>query len=209
MSEDCSICLDAIQVSSTGRVELSCNHTYHLKCISKWMTKSNQCPNCRNTVSEMEKEKEKEKAKETPIQRESIMIFPYQGVRGTQSIFQMLQRELSFVNLDESFITQQDDSEEEVEIQEGVGETEEEAEDAEDTEDAEEAEEAEEEAVVEPQLNSNSVQRIVFPILHQDIPIEDVELVMAQTNVNSTMALESLRRCNGDIVHAIMMLIPS
>lgn len=54
MSDECSICLECISVSTTGRVEMSCSHSFHLKCIGKWLNKNSSCPMCRTKPSEME-----------------------------------------------------------------------------------------------------------------------------------------------------------
>ena len=54
MSDECSICLECISVATTGRVEMSCSHTFHLKCIGKWLKNNSSCPLCRNKPSEME-----------------------------------------------------------------------------------------------------------------------------------------------------------
>ena len=54
MTEECSICLNTIAVSTTGCVEMSCSHKFHLKCIGTWLSKNSSCPLCRNTPSEME-----------------------------------------------------------------------------------------------------------------------------------------------------------
>jgi len=54
MSDECSICLECISVATTGRVEMSCSHTFHLKCIGTWLNKNSSCPMCRTTPSEME-----------------------------------------------------------------------------------------------------------------------------------------------------------
>jgi len=54
MSQECPICFDDICVSSTGCVEMSCSHKFHLKCIGKWLNKNSTCPMCRHKTSEME-----------------------------------------------------------------------------------------------------------------------------------------------------------
>ena len=54
MTDDCSICFDAIAVSTTGCVEMSCSHKFHLKCIGTWLSKNSSCPLCRNKPSELE-----------------------------------------------------------------------------------------------------------------------------------------------------------
>ena len=54
MSDECSICLDEIAVATTGCVQLSCSHKYHLGCISTWYQKNASCPECRSKPSEKE-----------------------------------------------------------------------------------------------------------------------------------------------------------
>lgn len=54
MSDECSICLECINISTTGRVEMSCSHTFHLKCIGTWLSKNSSCPLCRGKPSELE-----------------------------------------------------------------------------------------------------------------------------------------------------------
>lgn len=43
---DCSICLQSI-CRKKNETKLSCNHTFHSKCIDKWFKKDNRCPLCR------------------------------------------------------------------------------------------------------------------------------------------------------------------
>lgn len=52
----CPICHDEIDVAKTGRVEMSCNHSFHFKCLSSWFSKdqSEPCPMCRKEASELE-----------------------------------------------------------------------------------------------------------------------------------------------------------
>jgi hypothetical protein len=51
---ECSICFENI-TRETGKAELSCSHTFHLKCLSNWFTKNENCPYCRHEANEMEK----------------------------------------------------------------------------------------------------------------------------------------------------------
>ena len=57
---ECSICFEAL-TATTGRVELSCNHNFHYRCISKWFNSqakdkiSENCPNCRHKASKYER----------------------------------------------------------------------------------------------------------------------------------------------------------
>jgi len=56
MSEPvCPICYEDI-TASTGSVNLSCSHTFHLSCITKWFSKQDHgsCPCCRKEVGEKE-----------------------------------------------------------------------------------------------------------------------------------------------------------
>jgi hypothetical protein len=52
MSHTCSICLDEIDVASTGQVTLACGHHNHLGCISKWFynQEKSSCPLCRTEM---------------------------------------------------------------------------------------------------------------------------------------------------------------
>lgn len=44
--EICSICLEPCKVG----VELVCTHKFHKKCIKKWTSENQSCPNCRLPV---------------------------------------------------------------------------------------------------------------------------------------------------------------
>ena len=52
--EDCSICHDSIS-ASTGHCTLSCSHSYHIQCLTKWSSTNPSCPLCRHSLSETEK----------------------------------------------------------------------------------------------------------------------------------------------------------
>ncbi|XP_068243461.1 E3 ubiquitin-protein ligase TTC3-like isoform X2 [Palaemon carinicauda] len=43
--EQCSICLDALNLCPT--LQLQCQHVFHEKCISGWLKRQSNCPNCR------------------------------------------------------------------------------------------------------------------------------------------------------------------
>ena len=57
---DCSICMDEIN-KQTGIVTLSCEHSFHFRCIDSWFTKQiwddldQTCPCCRNGGGEMDR----------------------------------------------------------------------------------------------------------------------------------------------------------
>ena len=54
MMENCSICHDSIN-ASTGHCTLSCSHSYHIQCLTKWSSTNPSCPLCRHSLSETEK----------------------------------------------------------------------------------------------------------------------------------------------------------
>lgn len=52
---ECSICYQLAD-ATTNNCTLSCSHSFHLKCMMKWMDKAETCPLCRNDISEKEEE---------------------------------------------------------------------------------------------------------------------------------------------------------
>ena len=57
---DCAICYDTI-TQSTGKMELSCSHSFHFSCLTTWFATQNankhpqSCPCCRHKSNEHEK----------------------------------------------------------------------------------------------------------------------------------------------------------
>ena len=57
---DCVICNEAI-TASTGKVDLSCSHSFHFSCLTSWFATQNgnehtqSCPYCRHESNEHEK----------------------------------------------------------------------------------------------------------------------------------------------------------
>lgn len=45
MTNECTICTDCILYPEL--VSTKCGHTFHRKCLNKWLNKNNVCPNCR------------------------------------------------------------------------------------------------------------------------------------------------------------------
>ncbi|XP_058098656.1 uncharacterized protein LOC131243359 [Magnolia sinica] len=46
--ENCGICLDELGYSETEEVSvLPCSHTFHVRCIKRWLEESDSCPLCR------------------------------------------------------------------------------------------------------------------------------------------------------------------
>jgi hypothetical protein len=52
---DCAICLDPVDAKMSGRVETTCNHVFHPKCLWKWYSsqKIGSCPSCRGAATEL------------------------------------------------------------------------------------------------------------------------------------------------------------
>ena len=55
-SNECPICYEAIEVVTTGRVEMSCRHAFHFKCLATWFASQEKgtCPMCRKEALELE-----------------------------------------------------------------------------------------------------------------------------------------------------------
>ena len=51
---DCPICFDTIN-EQTGKVVMSCKHSFHLSCIATWLQTKESCPCCRSKTGEKEK----------------------------------------------------------------------------------------------------------------------------------------------------------
>jgi NADH:ubiquinone oxidoreductase subunit F (NADH-binding) len=57
---ECSICYSEIN-AGTGKVELSCSHSFHFSCLTKWFDKQRlkqsceSCPLCRHETTAFEK----------------------------------------------------------------------------------------------------------------------------------------------------------
>lgn len=47
--DDCCICLETY-INNDKICKLKCSHTYHKKCIIKWMKHSNLCPLCKDEI---------------------------------------------------------------------------------------------------------------------------------------------------------------
>jgi len=50
---ECSVCYNEIS-AATGKVELSCAHTFHFSCLTSWFSKCQSCPLCRHEANEFE-----------------------------------------------------------------------------------------------------------------------------------------------------------
>jgi Ring finger domain/HYPK UBA domain len=47
--DDCPICYEKVD-DSTGHCTLSCKHSFHLACLSKWSNENPNCPMCRHPL---------------------------------------------------------------------------------------------------------------------------------------------------------------
>ena len=50
---DCPICYESIN-QTTGCCILSCSHSFHIKCLTKWTSDASTCPMCRHALSDIE-----------------------------------------------------------------------------------------------------------------------------------------------------------
>ena len=50
---DCPICYESI-TQTTGCCVLSCSHSFHIKCLTKWTSDASTCPMCRHSLSDIE-----------------------------------------------------------------------------------------------------------------------------------------------------------
>ena len=53
MNNQCSICFYKIRETQMKVLNCTYNHSFHQKCIWKWLTKTNTCPLCREKVSSL------------------------------------------------------------------------------------------------------------------------------------------------------------
>ena len=50
---DCPICFESI-TKITGCCVLSCSHSFHIKCLTKWTSDASTCPLCRHALTDIE-----------------------------------------------------------------------------------------------------------------------------------------------------------
>ena len=51
--EDCPICYESVN-ASTGHCTLSCSHSFHIACLTRWSATNASCPMCRNAMGTTE-----------------------------------------------------------------------------------------------------------------------------------------------------------
>ena len=79
--DDCSICLNAVDAKTTGRVETTCGHVFHFKCLTSWFSKQaeSSCPMCRQKATEFEdfaqEEEDEEESEEEEEEEEDDTIY--------------------------------------------------------------------------------------------------------------------------------------
>lgn len=50
LSESCLICIEEYKINQFKRTLPLCQHTFHKKCIDKWIKKNSSCPICRSQL---------------------------------------------------------------------------------------------------------------------------------------------------------------
>ena len=90
--EDCAVCYENVS-EATGHCTLSCKHSFHISCLTRWSAENPSCPMCRNPLGATEAPA-KQRAIETPDftwDMENMSRFmivtatPGQGRQGTMS----------------------------------------------------------------------------------------------------------------------------
>ena len=72
---DCAICLDTVDAKTTGRVETTCGHVFHFKCLSSWFSKQDEssCAMCRKKPTEFEDFAQEEDEEEEDDEQEDAV----------------------------------------------------------------------------------------------------------------------------------------
>jgi len=75
---DCPICYETID-KTTGCCVLSCSHSFHIKCLTKWTTDASTCPMCRHALSDIELNRPDPTPKQEIVRTEAMWfrIAPY------------------------------------------------------------------------------------------------------------------------------------
>lgn len=50
---ECPICYESI-TQTTGCCVLSCSHSFHIRCLTKWTSDASTCPMCRHALTDIE-----------------------------------------------------------------------------------------------------------------------------------------------------------
>ena len=51
--DDCAVCYEAVS-AATGHCTLSCKHSFHIACLTRWSAENPSCPMCRNPLGTTE-----------------------------------------------------------------------------------------------------------------------------------------------------------
>ena len=62
--DDCAVCYEKVS-ESTGHCTLSCKHSFHIACLTRWSNENPSCPMCRHPLG-MTEAPAKQRATETP-----------------------------------------------------------------------------------------------------------------------------------------------
>lgn len=151
--EDCPICYESVN-ASTGHCTLSCSHSFHIACLTRWSATNASCPMCRNAMG----------TTEAPASAASaVTVNTTYRINHFRDLIDHLHRPI----IDESMPWLFPDGR----------------------------------VVPNPQVNIRSD-------FGEELLVEerDITLVMSQAEVTRGEAVRALRRYEGDVVNAMLML---
>ena len=84
--EDCAVCYEKVS-DSTGHCTLSCKHSFHIACLTRWSNENPNCPLCRHPLG----------AQEAPAKRPTVpaldwmLVMPTVGTGMSHSMQDLMQ----------------------------------------------------------------------------------------------------------------------
>ena len=85
ITSTCAICLDSIKNEQKCRI-LSCFHVFHAKCITGWLIKESNCPNCKKVFTrKLDVEFEREKQPLEQIEVDNDVFYSDHIIRESKS----------------------------------------------------------------------------------------------------------------------------
>lgn len=75
--QDCAICYESCYKANS--ITTSCKHTFHFKCLRKWLSEKDECPNCRTPHPD---KSFKPTPAPAPVPRQMIMMMRVDGMIG-------------------------------------------------------------------------------------------------------------------------------
>lgn len=98
-TDECTICLGAVQEGELVRALPACGHVFHVPCVDTWFASSSSCPVCRAEVeppppvSSSARFVQAEKAALDAVKEEAGSSTPERGIGACASLMKMLSRE--------------------------------------------------------------------------------------------------------------------